>query len=82
MVNILLVDDDDVAREGVRRGLKRAGAEFALTMAEDGREAIEILRGANPTKQIANPLLHCPRIVERPAIQRMRHQLRPISKPV
>jgi CheY-like chemotaxis protein len=57
MVNILLVDDDDVTRESVRRGLKRGGADFPMTAAEDGREAIEILRGASPTKHIAAPMV-------------------------
>jgi CheY-like chemotaxis protein len=57
VVNILLVDDDDVTRELVCRGLKRAGADFPITPAEDGREAIEILRGASRTKHIDAPLV-------------------------
>jgi CheY-like chemotaxis protein len=57
MVNILLVDDDDVTRECINRGLKRAGATFPVTSAEDGQEAIEILRGANPAKHIEAPLV-------------------------
>jgi len=56
-MNILLVEDDDVTRECVRRGLKRGGANFPFTTAEDGQEAIEILRGASPTKHIDAPLV-------------------------
>ncbi len=57
MVNILLVDDDDVTRECICRGLKRAGAEFPITPAEDGQEAINILRGASLSKRIEAPLV-------------------------
>lgn len=57
MVNLLLVDDDDVTRECICRGLKRNGADFPVTSAEDGQEAIEILRGSSPTKHIDAPLV-------------------------
>lgn len=57
MVNVLLVDDDDATRELVSRSLKRAETEFSVTCAEDGREALNILRGQVPDKPIQNPAL-------------------------
>lgn len=57
VVNILLVDDDDATRELVCRGLKKAGATFPVTPAEDGREALEILRGVSPARHIDAPLV-------------------------
>jgi CheY-like chemotaxis protein len=57
MVNVLLVDDDDATRELVCRGIKRAGGEFPITAAEDGREALDILRGTSPTKGIEAPIV-------------------------
>jgi CheY-like chemotaxis protein len=86
-MNILLVDDDDVTRESVRRGLKRAGADFPLTTAEDGQEAIEILRGASPAKRIEMPLvvlldLNMPRMNGFEFLQELRSDARLKKTPV
>ncbi|MGR8918207.1 MAG: response regulator [Gammaproteobacteria bacterium] len=44
--SILLVEDDDVEAEAVRRGLERHGVGVSLERAADGREALELLRQA------------------------------------
>lgn len=44
-MQILLVDDDDVARESVVRNLRKHEIEFPVVFAEDGAVALEILRG-------------------------------------
>jgi putative two-component system response regulator len=44
-MKILIVDDDDIAREMLRHTLARAG--YEVTAAADGREALEILRGGS-----------------------------------
>lgn len=56
-MNVLLVDDDEITRECICRGFKRAGAEFPIIQAADGREAIEILRGQSPEKRVEQPLI-------------------------
>lgn len=66
-VNILMVDDDDVASEAVLRVLRNSALNFSLTTAEDGLEGLEILRGEHASKNIAPPLLvlldlHMPRM--------------------
>ena len=43
--NILLVEDDDLDVENVRRAFKKAGITNPLWVASDGEEALEILRG-------------------------------------
>jgi len=53
--NILLVDDDDVAAEAIHRSLRKVGMNPSITNAEDGVEALEILRGSDPTRCIAKP---------------------------
>jgi len=47
-LNILLVEDDDVAAEAVMRGLRRHAADCRVTVAEDGCVALQILRGQHP----------------------------------
>jgi CheY-like chemotaxis protein len=56
-LNILLVEDDDVAAEAVTRGLRRHAAEIVVTPAEDGTVALQILRGQHPTLRVAAPRL-------------------------
>jgi CheY-like chemotaxis protein len=54
-VNILLVDDDDVAAESVVRSLRKHTVDFPVTLARDGVEALEILRHAHPDLSIEKP---------------------------
>ena len=44
-LRILLVDDDEVDRMAVEKGLERAGVQCNVVSAIDGIEALEILRG-------------------------------------
>jgi len=57
MLNILLIDDDDVAVEAVHRSLRKVGMTPAIVNAEDGAEALEILRGSDPVRRIAKPFV-------------------------
>lgn len=57
IVNVLLIDDDDVAVEGVLRSLRKCNAECRCVTASDGVEGLEILRGAHPGKTIGTPML-------------------------
>ena len=50
-LNILLVEDDDLDVENVRRAFKRAGIDSRLWIASDGEEALRILRGAEYPKR-------------------------------
>jgi CheY-like chemotaxis protein len=45
-VNILLVDDDDIAIMGMKRVLKKRHIDNPLFVASDGIEALDLLRGA------------------------------------
>ena len=54
-VSILLVEDDDVAAEAVRRSLARNGVTYPLVWVEDGRTALEVLRGQSPRGFVKRP---------------------------
>lgn len=55
---LLIVDDDDVAVEGVMRSLRKHGDFRCQTIAAgDGQEALEILRGQHPDKSVNRPYL-------------------------
>jgi CheY-like chemotaxis protein len=54
-LNILLVEDDDVAIEAIIRGLRRHAAQCQVTPAEDGVVALQILRGQHATHRVAKP---------------------------
>ena len=56
-LTILLVDDDDVEQEAVIRSFKKNNIAFPVVTAADGQEAIDILRGEHPEKQIQVPLI-------------------------
>lgn len=56
-INILLVDDDDVAAESVVRSLRKNAVDFPITLARDGIEALEILRSTHPHLNIEKPYL-------------------------
>ncbi len=55
-LRVLLVDDDEVDRMAVSRGLERSGIDAEIRIARDGLEALDILRG-NGTPQIAWPYI-------------------------
>jgi len=54
---VLVVDDDDVALEGVLRSFRRHGVPCRSEVAADGREALEILRGRHPGKHVDTPVI-------------------------
>ncbi|HEY8938552.1 MAG TPA: response regulator [Cellvibrio sp.] len=56
-VNILIVDDDDVAAESVVRSLRKHAMDFPITLARDGLEALEILRHQHNDLTIEKPYL-------------------------
>lgn len=54
---VLLVDDDDVAIEGVQRSLRRNAVPCQTIAAADGLEALQILRGEHDLKLGESPTL-------------------------
>jgi CheY-like chemotaxis protein len=56
-VNILLVEDDDGDAKAVRRAFLKAKIANPIHRAEDGIEALEILRGENGKQRLEGPHL-------------------------
>ena len=56
-VNILLVEDDDVAAEKIRGSFRKAELQCDLHHAINGIEALEILRGKGKHKQLSRPYM-------------------------
>jgi len=56
-MSILLVEDDDVAAEAVMRSLRKHEIDAPVTLAQDGLEALEILRHQRPSQRIEKPYL-------------------------
>lgn len=56
-VNILIVEDDDVAAESVVRSLRKHAMDFPVTLARDGIEALEILRSTHNELTIEKPYI-------------------------
>lgn len=56
-LNLLLVEDDDVAAEAVIRGLQKHAMDCPVIPAEDGTAALQILRGQHAVRQIEKPYL-------------------------
>lgn len=56
-MNILLVEDDDVAAEGIQRSLNRCDLDCPVVHAEDGLEALRVLRGEHPELSVEKPFL-------------------------
>ncbi len=54
---VLIVDDDDVACEGIMRGMRANGVDLPVTIATDGRDALNVLRGMDPQRVIHSPLM-------------------------
>ena len=57
IMNILLVEDDDVAAEAVIRSIKKNSLNFPVTIAVDGIDALQILRDELPERKIQRPFL-------------------------
>lgn len=55
-LSVLVVDDDDVAAEGVTRALGKLALGCHVVVAVDGLDALEVLRG-NSDRQIHRPFL-------------------------
>jgi CheY-like chemotaxis protein len=56
-VGVLLVEDDEVAVMAVRRALRKAEMRNHLTVARDGIEALEILRGTDEVAPLERPFI-------------------------
>ncbi|MFC0202781.1 response regulator [Novosphingobium soli] len=54
---VLLVDDDDVATEGVMRSFRKRSVPCRTVTAGDGAEALQILRGEHADKHIDTPVI-------------------------
>ena len=54
---VLLVDDDDVAVEGVLRSFRKHEVPCRTLTAGDGKEALAILRGSHPAKVLETPVI-------------------------
>ena len=51
-VHILLVEDNEIDVMAFQRGIKKNDVPNPLTVAENGQEALDILRGEHPDKSI------------------------------
>ncbi|HEX4767821.1 MAG TPA: response regulator [Lichenihabitans sp.] len=56
-VNLLLVDDDEVDVMGLKRAFTKSRIGNPITVARDGIEALEILRGQNGKTRLPKPHL-------------------------
>jgi CheY-like chemotaxis protein len=56
-VTVMLVDDDDVAIEGVLRSFRKHEVPCRMVTAGDGGEALAILSGRHPRKQVETPVI-------------------------
>lgn len=56
-VNVLLVEDNEIDREGVRRAFVRHRISNPIHDAVDGLEALELLRGANGKAPLPRPYI-------------------------
>ncbi|WP_404480356.1 response regulator [Novosphingobium sp. BL-52-GroH] len=54
---VLLVDDDDVATEGVLRSFRKHRVPCRTITAGDGAEALSVLRGCHPAKRLDTPVI-------------------------
>ena len=54
-VTVLLIEDDDVAAEAVRRSLTRNEVRFPVVWVEDGRTALAVLRGQSTRQVVKRP---------------------------
>jgi len=57
MVNLLLVEDDEVDIQGMKRAFAKSRIGNPITVARDGIEALEFLRGENGRPKLPKPHL-------------------------
>jgi CheY-like chemotaxis protein len=57
MVNLLLVEDDEVDVQGLKRAFAKSRIGNPITVARDGIEALEFLRGENGRPKLSKPHL-------------------------
>jgi CheY-like chemotaxis protein len=56
-VNLLLVEDDEVDVQGLKRAFAKSRIANPITVARDGIEALEMLRGENGREKLPKPHL-------------------------
>lgn len=56
-LNILLIEDDDVAAESVVRSLRKVEPDIPVVWAENGQVALDILEEKHPEKTISGPFI-------------------------
>ncbi|ATP19163.1 MULTISPECIES: response regulator [Sphingomonadaceae] len=56
-VNLLLVEDDEVDVQGLKRAFAKSRIANPITVARDGIEALEVLRGENGQEKLPKPHL-------------------------
>jgi CheY-like chemotaxis protein len=56
ILDLLIVDDDELTAESLQRSLRKVSGVFRVLSAEDGQEALDILRGRSE-KQIEKPFI-------------------------
>lgn len=54
-INILLVEDDDGDAKALKRAFQKLAIAFPITRAVNGREALDILKGANGKEKMPSP---------------------------
>ena len=54
-LSVLLIEDDDVAAEAVVRGVRKHGLNRPVVIAENGLEALDVLRNKHPERKLAKP---------------------------
>jgi len=57
MVNLLLVDDDEIDVQGLKRAFAKSRIANPITVARDGIEALEFLRWENGRPKLSKPYL-------------------------
>ena len=56
-VQVLLVDDDEIAVESIQRALRKHGITSPIHVAKDGLEALAVLRGEDGVERFPRPYL-------------------------
>lgn len=56
-VSVLLVDDDDIDVQVVKRAFKERNIDSPIVVANDGIEALEVMRGENSREKLVQPYL-------------------------
>ncbi len=56
-VKVLLVDDDDIDAEAIRRAFKKVKILNPIHRAKDGNEALDMLRGTNQMQALERPYI-------------------------